>query len=131
MTQGRKRSIHVDGVTHGAAPIPMGARVGNIIYSSAISGKDPATNKLPESPRDQVKFAFANMKSLLANGGATLDHLVKVSVLLKDNELREAINEEWLACFPDPDDRPARHVSPTDLQHGMLLQLEVVAVITD
>lgn len=131
MTQGRKRSIHVEGVTHGSAPIPMGARVGNIVYSSAIAGKDPATNKLPATPREQVKFAFANLKTLLANAGASLNDVVRVSVLLKDNSLREAINEEWLACFPDPDDRPARHVSPTDLQHGMLLQLEVVAVITE
>ena len=44
---------------------------------------------------------------------------------------RHLINRgaEWLACFPDPDDRPARHIVVHDLQHGMWLQLEVIAVI--
>ena len=41
------RSIHVDGVQHGA-PIPMGARVGNMIFSSGIIGADPSTGKIPE-----------------------------------------------------------------------------------
>jgi len=129
MSQRKPRSIHVEGVTHGTAPIPMGARVGNIIYSSAIAGKDPATNKLPDNPADQPRLAFQNMASLLKNGGATLDDVVRVTVLLKDNSLRDAINVEWLKFFPDENDRPARHISPADLQHGMLLQLEVMAVI--
>lgn len=27
---------------------------------------------------------------------------------IKDNSQREALNAEWLKCFPDPHDRPAR-----------------------
>lgn len=126
-----KRSLEVPGVTHGSAPIPMGARVGNILMSSAIAGKDPATNQLPADPADQPRLAFANMVTLLQHGGATLSDVVRVTVLLKDNSLREAVNQEWVKLFPDPADRPARHVSPTDLGHGMLLQLEVMAVIQD
>lgn len=129
MSERRKRSIEVPGVSHGKAPIPMGARVGNIIYSSAIAGKDPATNQLPADPDDQPRLAFANMATLLERGGASLEDVVRVTVLLKDDSLRDAINTEWLRYFPDPEDRPARHVSPTELQHGMLLQLEVVAVV--
>lgn len=33
---GKRRSIHVEGVQHGA-PIPMGAKVGNMLFSSGIS----------------------------------------------------------------------------------------------
>jgi 2-iminobutanoate/2-iminopropanoate deaminase len=44
---------------------------------------------------------------------------------------RDAVNAEWLRCFPDPLDRPARHTLMYDLQHGMLLQLEAVAVIEE
>ncbi len=40
------RSIHVEGVRHGA-PIPMGARVGNMIFSSGIIGADPSTGDVP------------------------------------------------------------------------------------
>ena len=41
-----KRSLHVPNVGH-KAPIPLGARVGNLICSSGIIGKDPANGALP------------------------------------------------------------------------------------
>ncbi len=129
MSTGKGRSLEVPGVTHGNAPIPMGARVGNMIFSSGIMGKDPATDKLPADAASQARFAFQNLKTLLAQGGATLADVGRVTVYIKDNSVREALNAEWNACFPDPHDRPARHTLVYDLQGGMLLQLETVAVI--
>lgn len=125
----RPRSIEIPGLGHRGAPIPMGARVGNTIYSSGIPGADVATGQLAEGGAAQVRHAFANLRALLGAGGATLEDVVRVTVYLKDNSLREAINAEWVACFPDPHDRPARHTLMYDLQNGMLVQLEVVAVI--
>ena len=127
----RPRSIEVEGVTHGAAPIPMGARVGNMLFSSGLMGKDPATDKLPADGPTQAKFLFQNLRTLLRNGGATLDDVAHVTAFVKDNGQREALNAEWLACFPDPHDRPARHTQVADLQGGMLMQLEIVAVVQE
>ena len=123
------RSIEVEGVTHGNTPIPMGARVGNMIFSSGIMGKDPATNKLPEDGPAQAKFMFQNMRSLLENGGATLGNVVHMNAYVTDNIHREALNAEWLKCFPDPEDRPARLTRVMDLQSGMMLQIDIVAVV--
>lgn len=131
MTSRGRRSIEVEGVGHGAAPIPMGARVGNVLYSSGIPGVDPQTGKLAEGAAAQAACAFRNMQTLLTNGGATLADVVRMTVYVKDPSAREPVNAEWLRCFPDPHDRPARHTLNYDLQHGMLLQLEVVAVIDE
>lgn len=109
----------------------MGARVGNMLYSSGIPGVDPATSKLGDDAASQARFAFANLRTLLQVGGAGLEHVVRVTVYLKDSSAREHVNAEWLKCFPDPHDRPARHTLMYDLQHGMLLQLEAVAVIDE
>lgn len=126
------RSIHIDGVTHGKAPIPMGARVGNLIHSSALLGKDPASDTLPAEPAAQMHFLFANLKTLLANGGASLADVVHVTAYVKDNSLREPLNAEWLACFPDPDDRPARHTQVlAEMPGGVLAQLAIVAVVPE
>ena len=122
------RSIEVPGVSHNA-PIPAAARVGNVLCSSAIAGKDAATGALPPDGATQVVHAFANMRALLHAGGASLADVVKITVYLKDNTLRDVINGQWLQFFPDPHDRPARHILNYDLQHGMQLQLEVMAVI--
>ena len=123
-----KRSLHVPHVGH-KAPIPLGARVGNLICSSGIAGKSPLDGSLPPDALTQASHAFANLRALLAAGGASLDDVVRLSILVKDDSVRDAINAQWLLAFPDPDDRPARHISVHDLQHGMWLQLEVLAVI--
>ena len=122
------RSIHVPGASH-KAPIPAAARVGNILCTSAVSGKDPVSGELPADTDSQVRNTFANLRAVLAAGGASMDDVVKFSVTIKDNAVRDAINAEWNAAFPAPNDRPARHIVVADLQHGMQLQIEVIAVI--
>lgn len=121
-----RRSIHLPKVGH-KAPIPMGARVGPLLCSSAISGKDPASGELPADGALQTAHAFANLRALLAAGGATLADVARLSVTLADEALRDAVNAQWLACFPDADDRPARHITVAELGHGMQVQLEVIA----
>jgi len=123
------RSIEVPGVTHGAAPIPMGARVGNLLFSSGIMGKDPASDTLPADAASQARFAFQNMRTLVENGGARMEDIGRVSVFVKDDSVRPHVNAEWLKCFPEPQRRPARHTVVHELPGGMLVQLEIVAVI--
>ena len=123
------RSIHVDGVQHGA-PIPMGARVGNMIFSSGIIGVDPSTGKVPEDLDSQCVFAFANMKTMLENAGATTKNVGTIKVYMKDRSQRDAANRPWLEMFPDENDRPARHAIEYDaFPPGVLVQLEIVAVV--
>jgi len=122
------RSIEVPGIGHNA-PIPLGARVGKLLCSSGIAGKDAATGRLAADPEQQVMHAFANLEKLLAAGGATLADVVKLTIYAKDDSLRATINAEWQRCFPDRHDRPARHILSYELQHGMALQLECMALI--
>lgn len=124
------RSIDIPDLAH-QAPIPAAARVGNVLCTSAVSGKDPATSKLAPTASGQAVQAFVNLKRVLAAGGATLADVVKLTVYVKDDSVREPVNAQWLACFPDPRDRPARHIVVHDLQHGMQLQLECLAVVAD
>ncbi len=130
MTARKGRSLEVPGISHGNAPIPMGARVGNMIFSSGIMGRDPRTDTLPEDVALQVKFAFENVVALLEAGGASLDALARMTVFIKDDSARAAVNEQWLKYFPDPHDRPARHTVVHNLSGGMLVQLEIVAVVS-
>lgn len=130
MSAMKGRSLEVAGISHGNAPIPMGARVGNLICSSGIMGRDPATDTLPEDPAAQTRFAFANLRSLLEAGGATLDAVVRMTVTIAEESVRAHVNQQWLACFPDPHDRPARHVVVHALPGGMRVQLEIIAVIS-
>lgn len=127
----RRTCYEIPGVDHGGAPIPMAARVGNSFHTSGIMGRDPATNTLPKDGRKQIEFLFANAKTLLEIADIASDQVVYVEVLLADNALRGAINEEWTAWFPNPNDRPARHTTVRELPGGMVAQLQVRAVTED
>lgn len=129
MTTRFSRSIEVEGLGHGSAPIPMGARVGNMIFTSGISGKDPETGKLAQGAEGQAFHAFNNLRLLLEKAGAGMENVGQVTVLTVDESLRDVINVEWLRHFPDPHDRPARHTTVQQLRGGALLQLTAIAVL--
>lgn len=124
---GRRRTIEIEGVRHNA-PIPMGARVDNIVWSSAIQGMDPATGIVPDDGIEQVRFAFMNLESFLKAAGVTYDDVVRMTVHLSEPSLRDEVNRYWLELYPDEHDRPARHALNITLNNNMLVQLEVVAV---
>jgi 2-iminobutanoate/2-iminopropanoate deaminase len=125
---GRRRSIHIPPVKHGA-PIPMAAVVGDILMSSGIIGADPRTGILGTTAEQQAQFAFANLERVIAAAKGSIGDVVHVTVFLQDFADRGAVNEPWLRMFPDEDDRPARHTLRADLPGELLVQIEVVAVL--
>lgn len=100
-----------------------------MIYSSALSGMDRRTQKIPDDPEAQIGNVFANMKTIVEAAGGTVGDIAKVDVFLKDRDMRPMVNREWTAMFPDEHDRPVRHTTPGDLPLNMIVQVEFVAVV--
>ncbi|MGF6603027.1 2-iminobutanoate/2-iminopropanoate deaminase [Paraburkholderia sp. GAS448] len=100
-----------------------------MLFSSGIMGVDPSAGSLAEGLSAQVRFAFANMERLLKKAGGDLGDVGHVRVLVSEEGNRAAVNEEWLRAFPDAHDRPARHTVVSALRGGMLVQLEIIAVL--
>lgn len=123
----RQKSIEVKGLEH-AAPIPAACRVGPILATSGIGGRDPASGKIPADVDRQAYHCFENLKSLLAAGGMGLGDVVKITVFVTDDAHREAVNKYWLQCYPDAHRRPARHSHVAPLRGGLLVQIEALAV---
>ena len=125
----KREAIEIPGVSHGA-PIPMGAKIGNIVFSSAIMGKNAENNELPLEAEPQISCLFQNIESFMEAAGGSSENIIRMSVYLKDNSYRELFNKEWLKMFPNEEDRPARHISINEsLQHGMIAQVELVGVM--
>jgi len=124
-----RQTIHVDGFSH-ANPIPAAARVGPLLMSGLINGTDPATGKLAEGLDAQCAAMFKQVRNILAAAGGQPYHLVRMTVWLKDRSQRGPLNEQWLAMFPNPDDRPARiSLQAGELSAGILVQCEITAYI--
>lgn len=123
-----RRSIEVPGLRH-SAPIPQAAVVGNLLVSGGIGPMDPETGATPDGTDEQVAVAFANVRRVLAAAGGTPDDIVKCTVFVRDRAIRPVVDKYWVEMFPDAASRPARHTLPAELQGGMQLQLEIMAVL--
>ena len=127
----RQKSIEVHGLSHSSAPIPLACRIGPILATSGIGGKDPETGEMPPDASAQVVNCFENLKKVLEAGGLGMGDVVKVTVYIADETHRAAVNAPWLHHYPDPERRPARHALVMPLRGGMLVQIEALAVATE
>jgi 2-iminobutanoate/2-iminopropanoate deaminase len=126
-TTSRRESINLPHMAHGA-PIPMGCKVGNMVYSSGIGGSN-VEGKMPSDPDEQAEQMFENIRQFMEQAGGSVEDIVHVRILMKDRGQRESINKPWLTMFPDEHSRPARHALETNLGGQFLFQAEIVAVL--
>ena len=99
----KRKSINYPGFKH-ENPIPNASRIGSILMSSIISGRDPETSKMPPDLADQVTNVFKQIKLCVEAAGGSVDDIIKVNFWMKDPATgRAALNGEWSKMFPDPD----------------------------
>jgi enamine deaminase RidA (YjgF/YER057c/UK114 family) len=122
----RRSSISIPDFVH-RNPIPNACRVGNLVMSGVINGVDPATGRVAPTLAAQCTFMFAHMRKIVEAAGGSTDDIVKVTVWLKDRSQREALNEAWVAMFPDESARPARHSMQAALEGDVLIQCDFTA----
>jgi 2-iminobutanoate/2-iminopropanoate deaminase len=104
-----RETIHTDGAP--SSPLyAQGVRAGDTIHVSGMVGLDVSTSRLAgETVGEQLRQAVANCAAVLAAGGASLDDVVEVGILLTEPEDFPALNAAWAELFPvDP---PARYVA--------------------
>ena len=123
-----RKSISVKGLGH-RHPIPNACRIGGMVFSGAVHGVDPGTHELPAHIAEQSANVFANMRAIVEAAGGGVNDIIKVEIYLRDSSDRDAVNDEWLRMFPDPESRPARHVRPLPPDSPSLVQSEFIAVI--
>jgi 2-iminobutanoate/2-iminopropanoate deaminase len=123
-----RQSFEIRPVGH-RAPIPMAAKIGNIVMTSGVPGNDPETGEMPASLEEQARNCFRNLENVLAKAGASKDDVLRVTVFIKSNDNRQLVNPAWLEMFPDEHARPARHQTVVETLN-FDIQIEATAVIT-
>ena len=124
----KRQSIYVDTFSH-LNPVPAACRVGNMVYSGGIHGLDSETGRTAESLDRQCEMMFAHVRTIVEAAGGTTGDIVKMTLWMKDRSQRKVVNPHWDAMFPDRNDRPARHALKADLEGGMLIQCDFIAVV--
>ncbi len=125
-----RTSVYVDGLGHGGQPIPNACRLGDLVWSGGVNGLDRASGRVPAEIADEMANMFANVVAIAAAAGIGVERIVRMTVFVRQraDALTAALNAEWVAMFPDPSSRPARHVQVGEIHAALQVQCEFVAV---
>ncbi len=123
-----RQSIYVSEFAH-KNPIPAASRIGNMIFTGGIHGLVAIGDPVVPSLEEQCARMFERVKLIVEAGGGTLENIAKMTFWVGSRDYRAQINVEWVKFFPDAQSRPARHTLRQDLDSGMLIQCDFVAVL--
>ncbi|MCU0493558.1 MAG: RidA family protein [Chloroflexaceae bacterium] len=111
-----------------ALPFSEAVRVGHTLYLSGQMGVGDDGKLVPGGIVAETRQAMENIKAVLERHGATLDNVVKVTVMLADMQEWAAMNQVYLPYFPTH--RPARSAfGASGLALGGRVEIECVAVL--
>ncbi|MDE0110696.1 MAG: RidA family protein [Albidovulum sp.] len=124
------RALNPRDVPHHKNPIPAAAIHRGMLVSSAISGADPESGNYSNSSKSQIEMAFRHFRSILAEGNADPQDVVKVDFFFQNIGDRPLVNEYWLELYPDGASRPARHAHiSSQMPAGCLFQIQFMAIV--
>lgn len=123
-----QQSIEIEGFAHNTS-IPAASRVGPLLATSVIVGRNDGTRDLPDTVEAQLDNLIVFAGRILDAAGATWSDIVKFDFLVADRIHRGAVEEAWLRIYPDPAHMPARHTQTADLPDGMFVQMTFLAWI--
>lgn len=127
----KRQSIEISSFSH-SNPIPGASRIGNIMMSSVISGRDPGASTMPEDLAGQIVNVFTHIRNAMEAAGGSPDDILRITFYVKDPATgRAALNEEWVKMFPDENARPARHTLTLAGGGATQVTCEFTAVLGD
>ncbi len=110
-------------------PYSQAVKVGPWVFCSGQLGMDPETGQLvPGGIEAETRQALTNLQRVLEAAGASLDHVVKVTVFLQDIGDFAKMNEIYSTFFQAP--YPARAaVQVAALPKGARVEIEAIAYL--
>jgi 2-iminobutanoate/2-iminopropanoate deaminase len=124
---GRRQVLEIPGLVHGD-PMSMGTRIGDLLFSSRIVGTDTASGSTPSGPAAQAPIAFDNLRTLLAQAGATASDLSQVIAFIITADDRAATQAAFDTFASATDGtRPRLHFLTANLPGSTTVRLEAIA----
>jgi 2-iminobutanoate/2-iminopropanoate deaminase len=110
----------------GGMPYSQAIKVGNIVYVAGQGPFEPQSGMCEESSmKYQTRRTLENLKAVLAEAGAQLSDVVKVTVFLGEGADFDEFNNYYKEYFSAP--YPARTI--TSVNGNMLVQIDAIALI--
>jgi enamine deaminase RidA (YjgF/YER057c/UK114 family) len=105
----------------------QGVKAGPHLLISGMAAIDPSTGSLTgDTIQAQVRQALTNCQAILEAGGASLDDVIEVGVLLTNPADFAGLNEEYARWFPA--EPPVRYVAKLGVDlSGLLVSIRMAA----
>ena len=120
----QREPLEIPGLSH-KDPLPMGAKLGQFVFSSVIAPEDPKDGKLVAGALPQIDRVFDNMKLMMKAAGGSDSGINHAWVFMKDFTHQPAMVERWVNDYPMFGDRPARKTVPYDLAGDTQIQVQI------
>lgn len=123
-----KKELNSKAAPGAIGPYSQAVQTGNLIFVSGQLPINSETGVMPADIKTQTAQSIENIKAILAEAGATLDNVVKTTVLLADMSLFSEMNEVYAKYFQAV--YPARAAfAVKELPKQALVEIEAVAAI--
>lgn len=100
----------------------------NLVFVSGQLPVHPGTGEVPSRVEDQTRQSLENLKAILETAGSSLNHVLKVTVFIKNMGDFAAINGVYNTFFAAP--YPARScVEVARLPKDVLVEIEAIGHI--
>jgi len=124
----QKQVIQTADAPAAIGPYSQAIRAGDTLYLSGQIGLDPASGQMVDGLEAQAHRVFRNMQAVASAAGASLDDVVKLSILLADLGDFAKVNEIMATYFKAP--YPARSTyQVAGLPRGGRIEVEAIAVL--
>jgi reactive intermediate/imine deaminase len=124
----QKQVIQTADAPAAIGPYSQAIRAGDTLYLSGQIGLDPASGQMVDGLEAQAHRVFRNMQAVTTAAGASLDDVVKLSILLADLADFAKVNEIMATYFKAP--YPARSTyQVAGLPRGGRIEVEAIAIL--
>ena len=109
-------------------PFSEAVRLGNVLFLSGQMGIDKSIRLVPGGIAEETRQALENIKATLEKYGSSIEHIIKVTVMLADMSEWGEMNKVYLTYFSK--NLPARSAFGTSgLALGGRVEIECIAVL--
>ena len=120
------KQVHVPNAPRPVGPYSSAMVVGNLVYVSGQSGRDPVTDHVAGDIESQTEQVLANIRTILEAAGTNLSRVVRCGVFLTDMREFKQMNAVYERMFDGH--RPARTTVAVSELPGPGLRVEIDAV---